>query len=78
MGHKRKIMIMTKEENVEDKVTHHHLRGIEKGVTVGPATEGIINLHQKLFQNLLQNLGQNLLHNLCHDLCHLKKIRKWQ
>ena len=69
MGHKRKIMIMMKEENVEDKVTHHHLRGIEKGVTVGLATEGIINLHQKLFQNLCQNL----LHNLCHDLCHLKK-----
>ena len=29
-------MIMTKEENIEDKVTRHQLRGLEKtGVTVG-------------------------------------------
>ena len=27
---KRKVMIMTKEENVEDEVTHHQLRGLEK------------------------------------------------
>ena len=36
MGHKkRKVMIMTKEENIEDEVTHHQLRGLEKtGVAV--------------------------------------------
>ena len=27
---KRKVMIMTKEENVEDEVTRHQLRGLEK------------------------------------------------
>ena len=27
---KRKVVIMTKEENVEDEVTHHQLRGLEK------------------------------------------------
>ena len=26
----RKVMIMMKEENVEDKVTHHQLRGLAK------------------------------------------------
>ena len=27
---KRKVVIITKEENVEDKVIHHQLRGLEK------------------------------------------------
>ena len=80
-------MIMTKEENVEDKLTHHQLTGIEKtGITVGLflwrenllSKEGITNLHQNLFQNIPQNLHQNLLHNLCHNLYHLKKTWKWQ
>ena len=26
---KREVVIMTKEENVEDEVTHHQLRGLE-------------------------------------------------
>ena len=66
-------MIMTKEENVEDRVTHHQLRGLEKiGVAVSLfllrvkpiGKEGIINLCQNFHQNLYYNLHHNLLQNL--------------
>ena len=66
---KRKVMIMMKEKNVEDEVTHHQLRGLEKTEVAvclflkrvkHMGKEGIINLHQNLGQNLYHILPKNL------------------
>ena len=74
---------MRKEEYIEDEVTHHQLRGLEKkGVTVGLflqrgkpiAKEGIVmNLSQNHLHSLQQNIHQNLQH-----LHHQKQTWKWQ
>ena len=87
-------MSVRKEENVEDEVTHHQLRGLEKkGVAVGlflqrgkpiPKEGIIMNLHQNhlhsLCPNHLYSLRQNIHQNLQH-LHHQKKKKKtwkWQ
>ena len=62
-----------KEENVEDEVTHHQLRGLEKNRSCSKSIsvknkpigkEGIINLQQNLHQNLYHHLHHNLPQNL--------------
>ena len=60
---------MMKEENVEDEVAHHQLRGLEKTeVTVCLFLQRVKHMGKDGIINLCQNLGQNLYHILPQNL----------
>ena len=75
---KRKVVIMMKEENVEDKVTRHQLRGLEKtshimSISVESKAYGKRRYYQSSSESLSHSFLESSLESLSRCLSPQKK-----